>query len=47
MGNTQDAKKRGMAHWLHKQWIATKAGRDQHKIDMERMRKLPVKPKKG
>lgn len=47
MGNNITKKPRGMAHWLHKQWVATKSGREQHKADMERMRKLPVKPKKG
>ena len=40
-------KKRGMDHYLHRQWIATKIGREQHKQDCLRMKAIPIKAKKG
>lgn len=45
MGSNQLAKKRGLAHYLHKQWINTKSGREEHAKEIERMRALPVKPR--
>ena len=47
VGTAGVKKKRGMAYYLHKQWIATKMGRELHKQDCIRMRALPIKPKKG
>lgn len=30
MGTNTEAKKRGMQHYLHKQWIATVRGKEEH-----------------
>jgi hypothetical protein len=40
------AKKKGLAHYLHKQWVATSTGAELHKADVARQKKLPVKPKR-
>jgi hypothetical protein len=38
-------KKRGMAHYRHKQWIATKTGAELHAKEVARQKALPVKVK--
>ncbi len=47
--NSGEKNKKGIAHYLHKQWIATKGGRDQHTAMCKAMREKPVlaKTKKG
>lgn len=45
MGGNSNPKKRGAEHYRHKQWIATKSGKEQHEKDVKRQRSLPVKPK--
>jgi hypothetical protein len=43
MENSQQ--KHGIEHYLHKQWINTKSGREQHAEDCKRMRELPIAPR--
>jgi hypothetical protein len=45
MADNQINKKRGMAHHLHKQWIATKIGAELHAADVARQKALPKKTK--
>ena len=45
--NSGSKEQKSLAHFLHRQWIATKGGQEQHKKDRVRMRALPVKALKG
>lgn len=45
--SNSDQKRRGMQHYLHRQWIATKGGQEQHKADCAKMREKKVKATKG
>jgi len=45
MGANGTAKKRGMEHYLHRQWLNTTVGKERHAEDVKRQRALPVKPK--
>lgn len=42
----ENKKKRNIAHHLHKQWIATTAGKAAHKREVEKQHKLRKKLKK-
>jgi hypothetical protein len=45
----QQAQKKGLAHYLHKQWISTVAGAKQHakNVVAERAKPVPARDKKG
>lgn len=45
MGSTSNAKKRGLYHYLYKQWKETKIGHEIHDREVKRQRALPVKPR--
>jgi hypothetical protein len=45
MGANGTPKKRGLTHFLHRQWINTTVGKELHKKECERQKKLPVKVK--
>lgn len=45
MGSNGTPKKRGLYHYLYKQWKETKSGREIHAKEVERQRALPVKPR--
>ena len=49
MGNTQGSKQRGGEHYLHKQWIATRAGKEEHamKVKADREKKVIPLTRKG
>jgi hypothetical protein len=44
MGGNSIPKKRGLVHHLHKQWLGTKQGKEQHQAEIERQRRIPAKP---
>jgi hypothetical protein len=45
--NSGNKESKGMAHFLHKQWTATKSGKELHKLECERMKKLKVPARTG
>jgi hypothetical protein len=46
MGGNSNPKKRGLAKFLHKQYIATKTGKELHAKEVKYQRSLPAKPKR-
>ena len=47
MGANGQVKRRGMGHHLHKQWIATKTGKEEHTKAVAEQRAKPVKAKRA
>jgi hypothetical protein len=43
MGTNGQPKTRGMAHYLHKQWVSTKSGREDHAKAVEAEKQERIK----